>query len=104
VFQSGESAHWRFECQGDPIPVFPFLLQGMHTGSLAYLSAGSSIVDLVRSEQHIGRRAFRSVSTKPTQRHRITFYLNLLTTMVAIRDLPPKSTSRRALNRELNRE
>ncbi len=88
VFHQGGSVHWRFECQGDPVPVFPFVMQAMHTGSLVYLKPGSRIAEILGAERYIGRRIVHSVSMKPSQSHRMTTYLQLLRQTVAIHALP----------------
>ncbi len=97
MFRSGDSAHWRFECRRDPIPVFPFMLQAMHTGALAYLTPGSTTIDLVRSERQAGRRAVRCLAAKPRQYHRMASYLELLNKAVAIQDLPAGPRRRTSL-------
>jgi triacylglycerol lipase len=87
IFHQGESAHWRFECEGDPVPVFPFVLQARHTGSLAYLQRGSRIVEIIGTERHSGRRVLRSASMKSSQYHRMTTYLHLLSQAVTIAEI-----------------
>jgi len=96
VFRCGNSAHWRFECKRDPVPVFPFALQAEHTGSLAYLTPGSMTVDLVRTERHAGGRAIRCLAAKPRQNHRMASYLNVLGGVVAVQDLPREPKIRTA--------
>jgi hypothetical protein len=94
IFRQGESAHWRFECEGDPVPVFPFVLQARHTGSLAYLQPGSRIVEIIGAERHAGRRVLRTVSMKSSQYHRMTMYLHLLSQAVAIEIVPTLTSVR----------
>lgn len=87
VLRQGESMHWRFECQGDPIPVLPFVLQAAHTGSLVYLTPGSRTVEILGAERHIGRRLLQTVSIKPSRRHRMLEYLHLLSNAVSVEAL-----------------
>jgi hypothetical protein len=94
VFKSGGSAHWRFECRRDPVPVFPFVLQAMHTGSLAYLTPGSTTVDLVHSERHPADRALRCAVVKPRRHHRMASYLEVLSSAVTVQELPAASRRR----------
>lgn len=84
VFRQGESAHWRFECEGDPVPVFPFAMQAKHTGTLAYLQRGSRVVEIRGAERQAGRRMLHSASMKPSQYHRMASYLHLLGQAVTI--------------------
>lgn len=94
IILSGESAHWRFEAQGDPIPVFPFMWQAEHTGKLAYIVPGSNSIALMRSENHIARRAIQSLSAKPVRFHSALSYVDMLSSITSIEDVsvPPKSS------------
>ena len=84
VFAQSGSIHWRFECVGDPVPVFPFALEGTHTGKLVMLDPASQIVKVVGSEPHAAIRAAHSVSLKPSRPHKMSNYLRVLGEAVAV--------------------
>lgn len=84
VFAQADSTHWRFECVGDPVPVFPFALEGTHTGKLVMIDPKSQIVQVVVSEPHAAIRAAHSVSLKPSRPHKMSNYLRVLAEAVAV--------------------
>ena len=51
------------------------------------------VVEIVGTERHMGRRVLNSVAMKPSQHHRMTTYLHLLSQAVAIQATPTLTSS-----------